>query len=87
MMRQQPRGGHIFNIDGAGSDGRPTPRYCLTHITLMGYGFVLCYHTYISDVSLSILGQALSWISLVDFLSTSCIYVLIITIYVSYQNK
>ncbi|XP_017984889.1 PREDICTED: chlorophyll(ide) b reductase NOL, chloroplastic isoform X2 [Theobroma cacao] len=25
MMLQQPRGGHIFNIDGAGSDGRPTP--------------------------------------------------------------
>ncbi|XP_017647167.1 chlorophyll(ide) b reductase NOL, chloroplastic isoform X2 [Gossypium arboreum] len=27
MMLQQPRGGHIFNIDGAGSDGRPTPRF------------------------------------------------------------
>jgi len=27
MMRNQPRGGHIFNLDGAGSDGRPTPRY------------------------------------------------------------
>lgn len=27
MMLSQPRGGHIFNIDGAGSDGRPTPRY------------------------------------------------------------
>lgn len=26
-MVNQPRGGHIFNIDGAGSDGRPTPRY------------------------------------------------------------
>lgn len=26
MMVNQPRGGHIFNIDGAGSDGRPTPR-------------------------------------------------------------
>lgn len=26
MMLKQPRGGHIFNIDGAGSDGRPTPR-------------------------------------------------------------
>ena len=25
-MLNQPRGGHIFNIDGAGSDGRPTPR-------------------------------------------------------------
>ncbi|KAJ8447206.1 hypothetical protein Cgig2_030437 [Carnegiea gigantea] len=28
MMLNQPRGGHVFNIDGAGSDGRPTPRYC-----------------------------------------------------------
>ncbi|URD85210.1 short-chain dehydrogenase reductase [Musa troglodytarum] len=27
MMPNQPRGGHIFNIDGAGSDGRPTPRF------------------------------------------------------------
>lgn len=27
LMQNQPRGGHIFNIDGAGSDGRPTPRY------------------------------------------------------------
>ncbi|KEH19223.1 putative chlorophyll(ide) b reductase [Medicago truncatula] len=27
MMVGQPRGGHIFNIDGAGSDGRPTPRF------------------------------------------------------------
>ncbi|GMJ11892.1 NYC1-like [Hibiscus trionum] len=27
MTLQQPRGGHIFNIDGAGSDGRPTPRF------------------------------------------------------------
>lgn len=26
MMLTQPRGGHIFNIDGAGSDGQPTPR-------------------------------------------------------------
>ncbi|KAG6765034.1 hypothetical protein POTOM_029048 [Populus tomentosa] len=27
MTLNQPRGGHIFNIDGAGSDGRPTPRF------------------------------------------------------------
>ncbi|XP_078430838.1 NYC1-like protein [Wolffia australiana] len=27
MMRNQSRGGHIFNMDGAGSDGRPTPRF------------------------------------------------------------
>lgn len=25
-MRDQPRGGHIFNMDGAGADGNPTPR-------------------------------------------------------------
>ncbi|CAI0442320.1 unnamed protein product [Linum tenue] len=39
MMLNQPRGGHIFNIDGAGSDGRPTPRswlpwVCIIYITL-----------------------------------------------------
>ncbi|KAL3648224.1 hypothetical protein CASFOL_007648 [Castilleja foliolosa] len=27
IMQRQARGGHIFNIDGAGSDGRPTPRF------------------------------------------------------------
>ncbi|KAF3796140.1 Chlorophyll(ide) b reductase [Nymphaea thermarum] len=27
MMASQRRGGHVFNIDGAGSDGRPTPRF------------------------------------------------------------
>ncbi|XP_048135474.1 chlorophyll(ide) b reductase NOL, chloroplastic isoform X3 [Rhodamnia argentea] len=27
MMLSQPRGGHIFNMDGAGADGRPTPRF------------------------------------------------------------
>ncbi|XP_019151724.1 PREDICTED: chlorophyll(ide) b reductase NOL, chloroplastic [Ipomoea nil] len=27
MMLSQPRGGHVFNIDGAGSDGRPTPKF------------------------------------------------------------
>ncbi|KAK9131001.1 hypothetical protein Sjap_011488 [Stephania japonica] len=27
MMLSQPRGGHVFNVDGAGSDGRPTPRF------------------------------------------------------------
>ncbi|MCD9639342.1 hypothetical protein HAX54_023782 [Datura stramonium] len=27
LMQNQARGGHIFNIDGAGSDGRPTPRF------------------------------------------------------------
>lgn len=27
VMRGQPRGGHVFNMDGAGSDGSSTPRY------------------------------------------------------------
>lgn len=26
-MRDQPRGGHVFNMDGAGADGNPTPRF------------------------------------------------------------
>lgn len=34
MMLTQSRGGHIFNIDGAGSDGRPTPRFLLTEYFL-----------------------------------------------------
>eukprot|EP00850_Spirogloea_muscicola_P022121 SM000278S10008 [mRNA] locus=s278:150262:153783:+ [translate_table: standard] len=29
MMREQPRGGHIFNMDGAGSDGNATPRFAV----------------------------------------------------------
>lgn len=34
MMLTQSRGGHIFNIDGAGSDGRPTPRFLLREYDL-----------------------------------------------------
>lgn len=34
-MLNQPRGGHIFNIDGAGSDGRPTPRYLSFFVHIM----------------------------------------------------
>ena len=26
-MRDQPSGGHIFNMDGAGADGGATPRF------------------------------------------------------------
>ena len=26
-MRGQKQGGHIFNMDGAGADGNPTPRF------------------------------------------------------------
>ena len=27
VMRGQPSGGHIFNMDGAGADGGATPRF------------------------------------------------------------
>ena len=27
LMRSQPRGGHVFNMDGAGADGGATPRF------------------------------------------------------------
>ena len=27
LMQQQQQGGHIFNMDGAGADGNPTPRF------------------------------------------------------------
>lgn len=27
LMREQPNGGDIFNMDGAGADGNPTPRF------------------------------------------------------------
>ena len=27
VMRSQPAGGHIFNMDGAGADGGATPRF------------------------------------------------------------
>ncbi|GJP46295.1 hypothetical protein CLOM_g5599 [Closterium sp. NIES-68] len=27
LMRDQPGGGHIFNMDGAGADGNATPRF------------------------------------------------------------
>lgn len=37
MMLDQPRGGHVFNIDGAGSDGRPTPRFYIMQFLLAFY--------------------------------------------------
>lgn len=39
MMLTQSRGGHIFNIDGAGSDGRPTPRFPRFIKTFLGTCF------------------------------------------------
>ena len=35
-MRSQPAGGHIFNIDGAGADGSPTPQYAAYGATKAG---------------------------------------------------
>lgn len=40
MMLTQSRGGHIFNIDGAGSDGRPTPRFPKVS---WEYAFAVCF--------------------------------------------
>ena len=35
-MRSQAMGGHIFNIDGAGADGNPTPQYAAYGATKAG---------------------------------------------------
>lgn len=36
VMAAQPRGGHIFNMDGAGADGLPTPQYAAYGATKAG---------------------------------------------------
>ena len=36
VMRRQTTGGHIFNIDGAGADGSPTPQYAAYGATKAG---------------------------------------------------
>lgn len=36
VMRSQATGGHIFNIDGAGADGNPTPQYAAYGATKAG---------------------------------------------------
>lgn len=36
VMRNQPTGGHIFNMDGAGADGNPTPRFAAYGATKRG---------------------------------------------------
>ena len=36
VMSRQPNGGHIFNIDGAGADGGPTPQYAAYGATKAG---------------------------------------------------
>lgn len=35
-MAEQPGGGHIFNLDGAGADGSPTPKYAAYGATKIG---------------------------------------------------
>jgi chlorophyll(ide) b reductase len=35
-MRAQPRGGHVFTMDGAGADGSPTPRFAAYGATKRG---------------------------------------------------
>ena len=36
LMREQPTGGHIFNMDGAGANGSPTPQYAAYGATKAG---------------------------------------------------
>ena len=36
VMREQPGGGHIFNMDGAGADGNATPRFAAYGATKRG---------------------------------------------------
>ena len=36
VMREQPTGGHIFNMDGAGADGGATPRFAAYGATKRG---------------------------------------------------
>jgi NAD(P)-dependent dehydrogenase (short-subunit alcohol dehydrogenase family) len=37
-MARQPRGGHVFNMDGAGADGMATPQYAAYGATKAGAG-------------------------------------------------
>lgn len=64
MMLAQPRGGHIFNIDGAGSDGRPTPRSDI-------------FFTQFSDAIFLIIFVPLSFhisLSLISFYQICCVW-------------
>lgn len=38
VMQNQTGGGHIFNMDGAGADGMPTPQYAAYGATKAGMG-------------------------------------------------
>lgn len=39
LMQKQSGGGHIFNMDGAGADGMPTPQYAAYGATKAGLPF------------------------------------------------
>lgn len=41
VMQKQNGGGHIFNMDGAGADGMPTPQYAAYGATKAGRNLVL----------------------------------------------
>ncbi|KAK9917725.1 hypothetical protein WJX75_007567 [Coccomyxa subellipsoidea] len=41
LMAAQPRGGHIFNMDGAGADGLPTPQYAAYGATKAGIAHLM----------------------------------------------
>lgn len=55
MMLAQPRGGHIFNIDGAGSDGRPTPRSDISFTSFSDAIFLTIFVPLFFHISLSLI--------------------------------
>ena len=46
VMQKQSSGGHIFNMDGAGADGMPTPQYAAYGATKAGNALTLCYRQF-----------------------------------------
>ena len=42
VMQKQSSGGHIFNMDGAGADGMPTPQYAAYGATKAGMSLAAC---------------------------------------------
>ena len=57
LMHKQPNGGHIFNMDGAGADGMPTPQYAAYGATKAGAASYVC-PSWISHCTLSVWNQA-----------------------------
>lgn len=41
LMHKQPAGGHVFNMDGAGADGMPTPQYAAYGATKAGIAHLM----------------------------------------------